>query len=158
MSPAGRIVVHVPLAIRPRSGRKTIVSPTGSRTSPSITAHADPAIVKALARAFRWKRLLESGRYISISEIAAAEKIDRGYVGNILRLTLLAPTIVEALIDGRHLPDLQLSTLMKPFSLTWSDQCASLLSQVPQQTNPITADTATHRIDQNGDMYVGVRR
>ena len=61
-------------------------------------------MVKALARAFRWKRMLEDGRYASISEIAAAEKIDRGYVGTILRLTLLAAGIVEAILDGRQ-PD-----------------------------------------------------
>ena len=65
--------------------------PPGAPPSASIATHADPAMVKALARAFRWKRMLDDGRYASISEIAAAEKIDRGYVGSILRLTLLAP-------------------------------------------------------------------
>ena len=67
-------------------------------------------MVKALARAFRWKRMLEDGRYASISEIAAAEKIDRGYVGSILRLTLLAPDIVEAILDGRQPERLGLPT------------------------------------------------
>jgi hypothetical protein len=56
--------------------------------------------VKALARAFRYQRLLDEGRYASISEIAA-EKVDRGYLGTILRFTLLAPDIVEAILDGR---------------------------------------------------------
>jgi hypothetical protein len=55
-------------------------------------------MVKALARAFRWKRMLETGRYASINEIAAAEKIDRGFAGTILRLTLLAPDIVESIL------------------------------------------------------------
>ena len=72
------------------------MSPDGGPTNALIRSRADPAMLKALARAFRWKRMLEDGRYASISEIAAAEKIDRGYVGCILRLTLLAPDIVEA--------------------------------------------------------------
>jgi len=83
-------------------------------------------MVKALARAFRWKRLLESARYATISEIAAAEKIDRGYVGSILRLTLLAPDIVQAILDGRQPDGLALSDLLKPFPLDWKHQRAGL--------------------------------
>ena len=124
MSEMGSITVHVPLAIRPRPGRKTIVRPAGSDPSTSIATHADPAMVKALARAFRWKRLLDDGRYASISEIAAAEKIDRGYVGSILRLTLLAPDIVEAILDGRQPDGLGLPALLKPFPLEWKRQRA----------------------------------
>jgi hypothetical protein len=79
-------------------------------------------MVKALARAFRWKRLLDSGRYASISEIAAEVKIDRGYVGSILRLTLLAPDIVEAILDGRQPPESGFPALLKPFPLEWQRQ------------------------------------
>jgi hypothetical protein len=79
-------------------------------------------MVKALARAFRWKRMLESGRFASISEIATAEKIDRGYVGSILRLTLLAPDIVEAILDGGQPADLGLPQLLKPFAIEWERQ------------------------------------
>jgi hypothetical protein len=77
---------------------------------------------KALARAYRWKRLLEDGRYASISEVATAEKIDRGYVGSILRLTLLAPDIVEGILDGRQPDGLGLPALLKPFPLDWQRQ------------------------------------
>src|SRR4051794_28276522 len=116
MNGLNSITVQVPLAIRRRPGRKTIVSATGTASGDlcMIPRHADPAMVKALARAFRWKRMLETGRYASISEIAAAEKIDRGYVGSILRLTLLTADIVEAILDGRQPPTLGLSTLLKP--------------------------------------------
>jgi len=147
MSATGSITVHVPLAVRARPGRKTIVRPAGAAPSASIAVRADPVMVKALARAFRWKRLLNDGRYSSISEIAASEKIDRGYVGSILRLTLLAPTIVEAIIDGRYPKELQLSTLMKPFPLTWSNQCATFLSQAPQRADPITAEPVARHTD-----------
>src|SRR3954462_11987587 len=115
MTDLNSITVQVPLAIRRRPGRKTIVSPTGAASAVQciLSRRADPAMVKALARAFRWKRMLETGRYGSISEIAAAEKIDRGYVGSILRLTMLAPDIVEAILDGLQSEEFTLSDLLK---------------------------------------------
>jgi hypothetical protein len=116
------IRVWVPLTIRPRPGRKTVVRPEGSESPGAIPPRADPVMVKALARAFRWRRMLEDGRYASISEIAAAEKIDRGYVGSILRLTLLAPDVVETILDGRQPVDLGLSRLLEPFPLEWGEQ------------------------------------
>jgi hypothetical protein len=94
---ATSITVLVPLAIRRRGGWKLVVTPGGNALgATSARMDADPALVKALARTHRWKRLLESGRYSSLSELAAAEKIDRSYLGKMLRLTLLAPDIVEA--------------------------------------------------------------
>jgi hypothetical protein len=103
-------------------------------------------MVKALARAFRWKRLLEGGRYGSISEIAAAEKIDRGYVGSILRLTLLAPDIVQAILDGRQPVGLGLSDLLQPFPLEWELQRAKLSSASEAQM--AGAAVATKAINQ----------
>ena len=144
MNENGSITVRVPLMIRPRPGRKSIVRPAGAQSA-SIATRADPAMVKALARAHRWKRLLDDGRYASISEIAATEKIDRGYVGTILRLTLLAPTIVELIIDGRHPSELDLSRLLKPFPLTWSDQCASLLGRSQSHVKTGAIDTKIQR-------------
>jgi hypothetical protein len=118
------IHVRVPLAIRTRPGRKTVVRPDGGDSWGAIPGRADPVMVKALARAFRWKRMLEGGRHASISEIAVAEKIDRGYVGNLLRLTLLAPDIIEAILDGRQPDTLALADLLKPFPLEWTKQRA----------------------------------
>jgi len=62
-----------------------------------------------------------------LSEIATAEKIDRGYIGSILRLALLALDIVKAILDGRQPADLGLPTLLKPFSVEWDRQRAELL-------------------------------
>jgi hypothetical protein len=124
MSGLSSITVHVPLAVRPRPGRKTIVQPAGCAPSASIATRADPAMVKALVRAFRWKRMLDNGRYASISEIANAERIDLGYVGSILRLTLLAPDIVEAILDGRQPEELGLPALLEPFPVEWGEQRA----------------------------------
>ena len=83
---------------------------------------ADPAMLKALARAFRWKRMLEEGRHASISEIAEAEKVDHSYVGTVLRLTLLAPDIVQAIMHGRQPPDLTLPRLLEPWPVEWEGQ------------------------------------
>ncbi len=97
MSDPTSITVRVPLAIQRQPERKTVVTPMGA----TIRTQADPALLKALARAFRWQRLLDEGRYASVSELAAAERIERGYLGSVLRLTLLAPSVVEAIVGGR---------------------------------------------------------
>lgn len=99
MTAATSITVRVPLAIRQRPGRKTVVTPVTDGVAP-VTTRADPTLVKALARAFRYQRMLANGVYGSVTDMAAAEKIDRGYLGRLLQLTLLAPDIVEAMLDG----------------------------------------------------------
>lgn len=83
---------------------------------------ADPALVKALARAFRYQRLLDEGRYGSISEMAAGEKIERGYLGCLMRLTLLAPPIIEAILNGRQPEGITLPGLMEGVPAEWAVQ------------------------------------
>jgi hypothetical protein len=96
MSGVTTITVRVPLTVRHRPGRKTIVTPGGIAP---ITTRADAALVTALGHALRWREMLETKRYASVGDIARAERIGRIYVGEILRLTLLAPGIVEAILD-----------------------------------------------------------
>lgn len=102
------VTVVVPMAIRRRGGRKQIVGPDGSPLrvggdpAGGVSTRGDPALVKALARAFRWRRLLEEGRYASVRELAKAEGVNRAYIGRLLNLTLLAPGMVEAILDGRQ--------------------------------------------------------
>lgn len=121
MTTATSITVRVPLAIRHRPGRKTVVTPMSDGVAP-VTTRADPALVKALARAFRYQRMLDQERYASITEMAAAERIERGYLGSLLRLTLLAPPIVEGVLEGRPVEGLDLSTLLLPFPGNWAEQ------------------------------------
>jgi len=120
LSPDGStITVFVPMAWRRRGGRKVIVAPAGCddwAPPPKI----DRALVKALARAWRWQRMLESGEYGTLAELADAERISRSYVCRVLRLTLLAPDIVERILDGRQAP--QLADLMQPFPVEWQGQ------------------------------------
>ncbi len=128
MSEANSITVRVQLAVRRRPGRKMVVSPEGGPAQVPARTCADPALVKALARAFRYQRLLEEGRYASISEMAKAEKLDRGYLGRILQLTLLAPGVVEAVLDRRHLAEVRLPGLLEAFPIDWAQQKAAWLS------------------------------
>ena len=126
MSQVTSITVHVPLSIRCRGGRKVVIAPDGSvlpQTGPSlIPPTADPVLVKALARAFRWKRMLDEGRYASVRELAEGEKVKPSYAAGMLRLTLLSPEIVEAIMDGRQTQGLTLDLLLKSFPLFWTDQ------------------------------------
>lgn len=123
------VTVRVPLAIRKWGGRKVVVSPDGS-VLPGAPRHlatsADPALLKAMGRAFRWKRLLDAGTFASVSDIARVEKIDRGYAGCVLRLTLLAPDLVEAILEGRAGEAVTLPRLIEPWPIIWQDQKATL--------------------------------
>lgn len=82
----------------------------------------DNTLVKALARAFRWKRMLDSGEATTIAELADRDGIAVSYVTRLLRLTLLAPAIVEAILDGRQGSEVTLARLMEPFPLEWDAQ------------------------------------
>jgi hypothetical protein len=124
------VTVRVPISIRRRGGRKLVLAPDGAEvTAAPVTRHVDNAMVKAIARAFRWRDMLENGEYATIREIASAEKINESYVGRVLRLTLLAPDIVEAVLAGRQPIGLQLDGLMRPFSVEWSEQRQKIVNQ-----------------------------
>ena len=85
-------------------------------------------MVKAIARAFRWREMLENGTHATIAEIAAAEKINESYVGRVLRLTLLAPDIIEAILGGRQPGNLQLEDLLRRFPVGWWEQRSAFLA------------------------------
>jgi hypothetical protein len=122
------ITVHVPLTLRKRGGRKLVIAPEGSTWAPP-RRRVDNAMVKAVARAFRWRKLMEAGTYATVEEIAVAEKINASYVSRVLRLTLLAPDIVDAILDGRQPTWLQLETLLKPGPVDWEAQRRLLLRE-----------------------------
>ena len=121
-SPVSHIIVRVSLKIHRRPGRKTMVSLGAGQDGRRIATKADPALVKALARAFRYQKLLDEGRYASISEMAAGERIERGYLGTLLRLTLLAPEMVEAILNGRQPEGVMLPALLEGVPVGWGEQ------------------------------------
>jgi len=101
-----------------RGGRKEMHLPEGATHS----RRTDNTLVKALARAFRWKRMLESGDFTTINDLAEREGIAPSYMTRVLRLTLLAPVIVEAILEGRQGPDVTLARLMDGFPKEWEGQ------------------------------------
>jgi hypothetical protein len=115
--------VRVPISIRRRGGRKLVLAPDGTPDIRAVLSRrVDNAMVKAVARAFRWREMLENGTHATIAEIAATEKINESYVGRVLRLTLLAPDIIEAVLGGRQPADLQLDDLLRKFPVEWLAQ------------------------------------
>jgi len=114
------VTIHVPFRVVKRGGRKEMQLPDGVR--PDRTP--DSTLVKALARAFRWKRMLESGEFSSISELAEKEGIAFTYMARLMRLSLLSPAIVDAIMDGRQPARITLAGLMGSFSPNWQEQHA----------------------------------
>ena len=119
--------VHIPMTFKKRGGRKVIVLPDGTRGNPAKEVTIDNTIVKALARAFRWQKLLENRTYGCCSDIAKAEKIDASFVSRVIRLTLLAPDIIDELLEGKQPAYLTLKGLLVPFPVEWANQRAYLL-------------------------------
>jgi len=112
------VTLYVPFRVVKRGGRKEIALPICA----SAARRPDDALVKAIVRAFRWRRMLESGNFATIAELAKREKTAVSYVTRILRLTLLAPDIVDAILDGKQGSAVTLARLMGPFPMEWREQ------------------------------------
>ena len=144
------ITVHVPMAFAIRGGRKMIISDIphnpGERLHQSVegawttlklsrqaaSQKTNNAMLKALAKAYRWRRMIENGTFTSITELAEAESVNQSYACRILRLTLLAPNIVTEILDGQYPSDLMLKRVMRSLPIRWDEQRA-VLKAVPQQ-------------------------
>jgi hypothetical protein len=121
--------ISVPVSFLQRGGRKQILSPPGAAPW-SVAPPVDSALVKAVVRAHRWRQMLESGEYASSAELAKAERVNDSYLSRILRLTLIAPDIIEAILSGRQPSTLQLDDLFRPLPAAWSHQHSEL--SIPQ--------------------------
>jgi hypothetical protein len=119
----GNLQIHIPMLIRRMRGRKQVIAPQDlDGEVPEAAEPVQAAIVQALARAFSWAEILESGQVKSISELARSLKVDGSYVTRILKLTTLAPDIVEAIINGEEPDGLSLAKLTRTFPEEWSEQ------------------------------------
>ena len=130
MEPVETVTVEVPFTIRKRGGRKQVITPDGASAWVSPRTRIDSTMIKAIARGFRWRKLLETGVYGTIEEIATAEKINSSYVSRVLRMTLLAPSVVEAILDGRQPTKVTLAVLMRPFPVAWEEQVEAGFSRI----------------------------
>jgi hypothetical protein len=144
------VTVHVPMAFTIRGGRKMIISNIphnpGERLHQSVegawttltpsrqaaSQRTNNSMLKALAKAYRWRRMIESGTFTSITELAKAESVNQSYACRILRLSLLAPNIVTEILDGQYPPDLMLKRVMRPLPIRWDEQRA-VLKQHPNR-------------------------
>jgi hypothetical protein len=130
------ITITIPMAWKRRGSRKVIIAPDAVNARTLAKPRHDETLIRALARAHRWKRMLEDGRYHTAGEIAEAEKVTRSFVNRLLRLTLLAPDIQEAILDGRQPNGMQLKELTRAMPMGWEEQRAAFLLPRKDQGSP----------------------
>ena len=114
------VTITIPFRVAKRGGRKEVQLPPGTNNrSPDYT------LIKAVARAFRWRQIIENGDMGTIAELAEHEKISPSYLTRVMRLTLLAPDIIEAILDGNP-PSVGMTELLDPMTPIWADQRVEL--------------------------------
>ncbi len=119
MSAPSTMRVFIPLARRKRNGRPRIVPPADIVPD---TGGVDPHVLKAIARAWSWRRKLESGDAATIQDIARDQDISDRYVGRMLRLAWLAPAVLEKLLIGRTAPAVSIKDMAMAAELPWAEQ------------------------------------
>ena len=146
------VTLHVPFRIVRRGGRKAMLLPEGA-TQPRRT---DNTLVKALARAFRWKRMLESGEFSTIAELAEREGIAAPYLTRTMRLSHLSPDLVEEILEGRQPRHLTLEVLRQPLPEDWTAQKCALgepaTAQDLQQIRGFTSATGHVTVKEKGQV------
>ena len=120
------VTLHVPFRIVKRGGRKEMVLPDNTQEGATQPRRTDNTLVKALARAFRWKRLLESGEFATIAELAEREGIAAPYLTRTMRLSHLSPDLVESILEGRQPRHLTVEVLRQPLPEDWTEQRRAL--------------------------------
>ena len=124
----GRLmVISIPISMRLIGGKKKVVTSANAAPWSPPPARVDNTVVKALARAHRWRGMLESNLFATVRDLAKAEKINEAYLCRVLRLTLLSPKITEAALSGQLPDSVDLAKLLKPFPIEWDRQEAIFL-------------------------------
>lgn len=113
--------ISVPFKLKRHGGRKLIITPDQAPTFVRADRR-DAVMIKTLARGFRWRALLDAGKFATIEELGRREQISPSYVGRVIRLTFLAPDIVEAILNGNQPRLLDTKSLLKPFPAEWNAQ------------------------------------
>lgn len=122
----GTITISVPIKIRKYSGRQQVVMPTSIAYNNFKEKQTLTVLQTALARARRWQKMLDSGQYRSMREIAAAEDVDTGYVSRIMFMNRLSPEIVRKILDDHIESDFSFNDIYREISVLWSDQVKSI--------------------------------
>lgn len=122
----GVLIICIPVTFEQRGGRKQIIVPPGIADLQPRASRCENSLINALAKAHLWRRLIETGKYASAAELSRAEGINESYLCRVLRLTLLAPDIVQAILDGQQPRTLELRSLLKPLPVDWAAQRKAL--------------------------------
>jgi hypothetical protein len=131
LDPTGHtLTVRVPMTFRQRGGRKLITMPRGDRSWAPSRRRVDSALIKAIVQAHRWKSMLETGQFASVKDLARAERINHSYLYRVLRLALLAPAIIEAILNGVQPVHIHLRGLLVGVPIEWERQTKALLRYV----------------------------
>ena len=115
------LTIRIPIRLQRRGGRKLIMTPQGV-AAPTLKPRRDETLVKALVRAHRWRRRIETGKAKSITDLAEQERVTDAYVCRLLPLTCMAPDIVEAILDGRQPKGLRLAEMLGNGPVSWEEQ------------------------------------
>lgn len=115
------ITIRIPMTFKRQGGRKVIIAPSGGDAWAPAKPRRDETLIRALARAHRWKRMLEDGSNVSINALANVENINRAYVCRLLNLTLLAPDVVRSILDGKQPKGMQLEELTRAMPMDWQE-------------------------------------
>jgi len=124
-----QLVVSVPLAMKRRGGRKQVIAPGGAESGIPAQPRTNVPLALTIARAHRWRELLEQGRYGSIRSLARELGVDNSYVARLLRLSLLAPDLVEGILEGTEPSGLSLQKLFRA-PMGWESQRQELAMSV----------------------------
>jgi hypothetical protein len=116
------LVVSIPVSFQQRGGRKQIVVPPGVAEWQSQTPHCNNSLIRAVAQAYSWRHSIETGKCQSAAELSKKLHVNESYLCRVLRLTLLSPDIIEAIVNGRQPKTLELKALLKPFPSNWGLQ------------------------------------
>jgi hypothetical protein len=121
------MIVSIPISMKLTGGSKKVLTPANAAPWSPPPARVDNTIVKALARAHRWRSMLESNLFATVHDLSKAEKINEAYMCRVLRLTLLSPKITDAALSGQLRDTVALAKFLKPFPIEWERQEASFL-------------------------------
>ena len=116
------VVVHIPVRFRRRNGRQMILTDGEPAAAPPPERDANQTLIEAIAKAHLWQEQLESGQYAGVEDLAQALGVDRTYAGRMLRLTSLAPDIIEAILRGEEPDGISMRKLQKNLPVKWDEQ------------------------------------
>jgi hypothetical protein len=114
------IRVFIPLTFKRRKGRPKILPPENVE---ALTARKqDPHVLRAMGRAWGWRRKSERGEVATLSEIAKAESVTFSFVSRYVRLAYLAPEVLHSRVVDRRVCVLSLDSVIGTVALGWAEQ------------------------------------